>query len=313
MIDALKAMFSPGSFIPHGHYYLWKAGLVALHITADALIALTYYSIPLALFYFVLQRKDLSLNWVFLLFSAFAVSGGTTHLLEIWMLWHPMYWLLGGMKAVIALISVFTAIELLPLIPQVLALPSPTRSEQLNQDLQISQAQFAGIVDVASDAIVSINAAQQITLFNRTAERIFGYTADEVLGQSLNLLLPERYADLHHHVHQLKGKHGDKRQMGERTEIFGRRKDGSEFPVEASITQLEIGGEQLLTAFLQDITDRKQTEAALQEQQRFLQQVIDSNPSVIFVKDWEGRFRNLGTGVSLSTAARLHQNSKNSA
>lgn len=291
MLDALKAIFSPGSFVPHGHCYLWKTGLVQLHVTADALIALAYYSIPLVLFYFVHQRKDLPVKGIFLLFGAFIISCGTTHLLEIWTLWHPAYWLLGGIKAITALISVFTAIELVPVILQVLALPSSANLKQLNEDLRTSQAQFAGIVDVASDAIISINAAQKITLFNRAAEKVFGYTADEVLGQPLELLLPERYTALHHHhINQVRGKQGNTRRMGERSEIFGRRKDGTEFPAEASITRLEIAGEKLFTAFLQDVTDRKQAEAALQEQQRFLRQVIDSNPNVIFVKDWEGRF-----------------------
>src|SRR5205085_2107822 len=106
---------------PHGHCYLWQTGLVGLHIAADALIALAYYSIPLALFYFVHQRKDLPFKWIFLLFGAFIISCGTTHLLEIWTLWHPAYWLSGGMKAITALISILTTIELIPLIPKVLA------------------------------------------------------------------------------------------------------------------------------------------------------------------------------------------------
>lgn len=291
MLDALKALFSSGSFIPRGHCYLWKTGLVGLHITADALIALAYYSIPIALIYLVHQRKDLPFKWIFLLFSAFIVSCGTTHLLEIWALWYPMYWLLGGMKAITALISVFTAVEFVPLIPQVLALPSSANLKQLNEELKVSQAQFAGIVDVASDAIISINAKQEVTFFNRAAEKVFGYTAREALGQSLELLLPEHHAALHHqHVNQFKDKQGDTRRMGERSEIFGRRKDGTEFPAEASITRLEIAGKKVFTAFLKDVTDRKQAEAALQEQQRFLRQVIDSNPNIIFVKDWEGRF-----------------------
>lgn len=291
MMNIFKAIFSPESFVPDEYCYLWKTELVGLHITADTLIAFAYYFISLTLFYFVHQRKDLPFKWIFLLFSAFIISCGTTHLLEVWTLWYPAYWLSGGMKALTAVISVFTAIKLIPLIPQVLALPNSADLKQLNEDLRISQAQFAGIVDVASDAIISINAAQQITLFNRAAEKVFGYTANEVLGQSLNLLLPERYAALHHHhVHQFKGKHGNTRRMGERSEIFGRRKDGSEFPAEASITRLEIAGEQIFTAFLQDVTDRKQAEAALQEQQKFLRQVLDSNPNIIFVKDWEGRF-----------------------
>ncbi|MEH1803910.1 hybrid sensor histidine kinase/response regulator [Nostoc sp.] len=124
------------SFIPHGHCYLWQTNLVWLHILSDAFIALAYYSIPATLFYFVRKRKDLPFDWIFLLFSGFIVACGTTHLMEIWTLWHPTYWVSGFLKAVTATISVITALELVPLVPQALALPSPAQLEQANQELQ---------------------------------------------------------------------------------------------------------------------------------------------------------------------------------
>ncbi|MGF2036601.1 MAG: ATP-binding protein [Nostoc sp. CmiVER01] len=128
--------FTSGSFIPHGHCYLWQTNLVSLHILSDAFIALAYYSIPATLFYFVRKRQDLPFDWIFLLFSAFIVACGTTHLIEIWTLWHPTYWLSGFVKAVTAMISVVTAVQLIPLVPQALALPSPAQLEQANQELQ---------------------------------------------------------------------------------------------------------------------------------------------------------------------------------
>ncbi|MCC5627939.1 response regulator [Nostoc sphaeroides CHAB 2801] len=128
--------FTSGSFIPHGHCYLWQTNLVGLHILSDAFIALAYYSIPATLFYFVRKRQDLPFDWIFLLFSAFIVACGTTHLIEIWTLWYPTYWLSGFVKAVTAMISVITAVQLVPLVPQALALPSPAQLEQANQELQ---------------------------------------------------------------------------------------------------------------------------------------------------------------------------------
>lgn len=133
--------FTSGSFIPHGHCYLWQTNLVGLHILSDAFIALAYYSIPATLYYFVRKRQDLPFDWIFLLFSAFIVACGTTHLIEIWTLWHPTYWLSGFVKAVTALISVITAVQLVPLVPQALALPSPAQLEQANQELQTQIAE----------------------------------------------------------------------------------------------------------------------------------------------------------------------------
>ncbi|MFM2062787.1 MAG: hypothetical protein RLZZ507_2457 [Cyanobacteriota bacterium] len=136
MAEIWNNLFNTGLFIPHGHCYLWQTNLVMLHLLSDGLIALAYYSIPISLFYFVNQRKDLPFYWIFLLFSAFIIACGTTHLLEIWTLWHPTYWLSGLVKAVTAIISLFTALELVPLVPQALALPSPAQLKQINQELQ---------------------------------------------------------------------------------------------------------------------------------------------------------------------------------
>lgn len=141
MSELWNIFFSSGPFIPHGHCYLWKTELVWLHILSDAVIALAYYSIPSTLFYFVNKRQDLPFHWIFLLFSGFIVACGTTHLMEIWTLWHPTYWLSGLIKALTASISLFTAIQLVPLVPQALALPSPAQLEQANQQLQTQIAE----------------------------------------------------------------------------------------------------------------------------------------------------------------------------
>lgn len=124
------------AFVPHGHCYLWKPELVGLHLVSDSLIALAYYSIPLTLLYFVRQRQDLPFNWIFLLFGAFIVACGTTHLMGIWTLWHPDYWLSGTIKLITAVVSVYTAILLVPLVPQALALPSPAQLEAANLELR---------------------------------------------------------------------------------------------------------------------------------------------------------------------------------
>lgn len=129
-------LFISGPFIPHGHCYLWKTDLVWLHLVSDLVIALAYYSIPATLFYFVRKRLDLPFHWIFLLFSGFILACGTTHLMEIWTLWYPTYWLSGLIKAVTAMLSILTAVELVPLVPQALALKSPAQLEKANQELQ---------------------------------------------------------------------------------------------------------------------------------------------------------------------------------
>jgi PAS domain S-box-containing protein len=136
MLDLVNNLFSSGTFIPHGHCFLWKPALVGLHVLSDSTIALAYYSIPITLFHFVQRRKDLPLNWVLLLFAAFITACGTSHLLSIWTLWHPMYWLSGSVKALTALVSLGTAFTLVLLIPTALAIPSAAQLESTNWTLQ---------------------------------------------------------------------------------------------------------------------------------------------------------------------------------
>lgn len=166
MFELLQSFFSEGLFIPHGHCYLWKPELVWLHILSDSLIAFAYYSIPATLLYFVHKREDFPFKWLLLLFGAFIISCGTTHLIEIWTLWHPTYWLSGFMKAITAFISVYTAIILVPIIPQALALPSPAQLAAANSQLQTEVIERKLI----EETLLKTTAELEIRVEERTAQ-----------------------------------------------------------------------------------------------------------------------------------------------
>ena len=133
MLFALQ--LSDVQYIPHGHCYLWQTSLVELHVISDALIAIAYYLIPIFIIYFVRKTDELPFKNIFILFGAFILSCGTTHVAEIWTLWHPDYWIYGVLKAITALISLYTAFSLLPIIPVIINLASPKHLEELNQQL----------------------------------------------------------------------------------------------------------------------------------------------------------------------------------
>ncbi len=141
------------------------------------------------------------------------------------------------------------------------------RNHQREQQLALSEAKFSGIVSIAADAIISIDEQQRIVIFNKGAEAIFGFAAAEVLGQPLAQLLPERFHGVHvRHVQDFAAGPTTARNIGERKEILGRRKSGEEFPAEAAISKLEVGGKPVLTVVLRDISERKKAE----REQRFL-------------------------------------------
>lgn len=131
-------------------------------------------------------------------------------------------------------------------------------------ELRLAESQIATILAIAADAIISLNEQMRIMVFNDGASAMFGYTKDEIIGQPLELLIPERFRATHHgHVASFADSPVASRRMGERQEIFARRKDGSEFPAEASIAKQEIGGRRIFMVVLRDVTERKRAQAVL--------------------------------------------------
>ncbi|WRH65804.1 MAG: HAMP domain-containing sensor histidine kinase [Planktothrix sp. GU0601_MAG3] len=138
--DIFNILFNGSSFIPHGHCFLWKPGLVWMHVSSDSMIALAYLSISITLVYFVHKsRRAIPFHWMFLAFGTFIIACGITHVMEVWTLWHPMYWLSGIIKVITAFVSIVTALALPPLVPQALGLIETAHlSEQRHQNLEVA-------------------------------------------------------------------------------------------------------------------------------------------------------------------------------
>ena len=137
MFSYLQNLLDASTLSPHGYCLLWRPELIYLHVVSDAIITIAYYSIPFALGIFVSKRPDVAFGWVFWAFAIFIMACGTTHLFAIWTLWVPDYAIEGGVKAVTAIASIVTAVMLWPLLPKVLALPSPGQLRAAYAALQV--------------------------------------------------------------------------------------------------------------------------------------------------------------------------------
>jgi PAS domain S-box-containing protein len=161
------------------------------------------------------------------------------------------------------------------------------------------------ILNLTSDAIITVDEAQRIVLFNRSAERVFGYAACDVLGQSLDLLLPERFAEAHrHHVYTFRQSAETARPqvMGHQRDIVGLRKDGSEFPAEASIVKLVHDAQTSFTVILRDISARKRREDELRQSETRYRLLIDGvQDYAIYLLDPAGRIASWNGGAERLT------------
>jgi PAS domain S-box-containing protein len=131
-----------------------------------------------------------------------------------------------------------------------------------------AETKLASIIGSAMDAIISVNEHHKIVVFNAAAERVFGYSHDEALGMSVHDLLPKRFRHAHaDHIHRFGETGVTTRTMGPLRPLAALRKDGSEFPIEAAISQVEVGNQKLFTVILRDVSERKAAEA---ERERLL-------------------------------------------
>jgi len=183
----MLTIFSTNGLMPHGFCINWTPALLWSYVVADALIVLSYYSIPFALAWFVWKRKDLKFRWIYLMFGAFIFACGTTHLMSIVLLWHPLYWLDAALKATTATISIITAASLIWIIPKALLVPSPQQLEaevnerrEVQQSLQESESrllaqrqQLMTLIESIPDIILLKDENGRWLIANRPAQDIY--------------------------------------------------------------------------------------------------------------------------------------------
>jgi PAS domain S-box-containing protein len=260
MLESVAAFFNSDDFMPHGHCFLWQPHILWLHIISDAGIAAAYYALPVALIYLTRKRKDLPFKNVFWLFGAFILLCGTTHLLAIWVLWHPDYAVEGVVKAATALVSLATLAMLIKLIPEALQMVSAD-----TKALADSEMLLRAIVDNTAEGLITMNEYGIIQTFNKACERIFGYQPKEVIGKNVKVLMPEPTRGAHDSYLERYKQTGQGHIIGTvGREIEGLKKDGTVFPLELSINVISVRGQRIFSGILRDISERRRTQQALE-------------------------------------------------
>lgn len=169
-------------------------------------------------------------------------------------------------------------------------------------------ARYRALVELAPDGIVEVDSRGRIVLINAETRRMFGYAGGELLGQPVGTLMPERFRQVHLGHQAAYARNPALRAMGSGLELVGRRKDGSEFPVEISLSPTQGGGDAFAMAIIRDISERKRAEAALRESdERFRLIVNDVRDYAIFMLDPDGHIASWNIGAQLITGYRAEE------
>ena len=155
--------------------------------------------------------------------------------------------------------------------------------------LYAKEEQFRQVVHTAPDGIVLADGDGKVVSWNTAAERLFGYPEGEIIGQPLTKIMPIRYREDHLRGLERVKAAGGSTQTGRTIEVYGLRKDGSEFPIELSLSTWKSGGQMLSCSIIRDITLRKEAEAKLQQQQIEQQVLLDLIPAMVWYKDSQNR------------------------
>lgn len=263
-MDYFQLLYDTSDFPARWHCGNWTPQHGWIHIFSDVAIWGAYMAIPIVLTFFIIRRKDVPFLPVFWLFVAFIFFCGTSHLVEASIFWWPAYRLSGLLKASTAIVSWVTVVALIPVIPKALALPSLARiNDALNVALARSSSQedaLRQIIEGSMSGIVLVDSSGIIQRVNAKTERMFLISREDVVGQKIETLLPERFRAAHTKMREAFAEDPKERPMGEGRDLYGLRANNTEFPVEIGLNPITIGDESFVLADIVDMSHRRAME-----------------------------------------------------
>ncbi|MDF1759459.1 MAG: ATP-binding protein [Coxiellaceae bacterium] len=280
-MDFIENFFSTNGFMPHGMCLQWKPAILWCQVFSDAIITLAYFLIPIALIYLVIKRKDIKFRLVFVLFGAFIVFCGVTHLVAMIAFWDPIYGIQAVIKACTAIVSILTAIAVWALVPKILKMPSLQSLEEsnkllikLNIELKMTQKRNELLLESAGEGIYGLNTKGEVTFINQKALDLIGFSKDEIMGKIMHSITHYAYPDGSPYPREkcnMYASYQDGKTRKIDDEVLW-RKDGSCFPCEYTSTPIKINNTiEGAVIIFKDISDRKDHEDSMKQLTESLQ------------------------------------------
>lgn len=316
--EFFKELFSADDWPARWNCGNWTEFHGWLYIISDLAIWLAYFVIPVLLILFIKKKPSIPLPTVFWLFGAFILFCGLTHLMDAIIFWWPAYRLSASLRFLTAIISWITVVAIYKFLPVALSLKTTKDYDLELVERKKSEAKFVGLLESAPDAMVITSEDGKILMVNAQTEQIFGYNRDEIIGKDIEILIPERFH--HNHTSYREGyvENPKVRRMGIGMNLFGKRKDGSEFPVEISLSPLKVIDEEgiMVISAIRDITIQKKSELkfmVLWESAPDAKVITSSDGEILMINAQTERFFGyqrdeiIGKKVEVLIPKRFHQ------
>ncbi|MDO9365352.1 MAG: PAS domain S-box protein [Methylotenera sp.] len=302
-MQTLINLLGPNGLIPHGYCLSWNPGLLWLHVLSDTLIVLAYYSIPLTILYFIKKRKDLPFQWIFVMSSLFILACGTTHLLSMITIWHPIYGITGIAKAVTAIISVFTAISMFWIIPRALALPSSATLEaqiqetkQAKAKLQTALNTLQKIADRVPGMVFQYRLKADGTAYfpfaSEAIRQIYRVSPDEVHKDASKIFSTIHPNDLNDVITSIQTSAQELTTWHHEFRV--KFEDGTiNWLLVNAVPEREADGSTLWHGFISDISEQKRIELQVLTIQQHLQATLSAIPDILLELGLDGHCYNI--------------------
>jgi PAS domain S-box-containing protein len=293
MKDFFDKLFASSGFMPHGHCYLWKPGILWTHVIADGLIALAYFAIPLCLIFIARRRTDFQYRLLLVLFGVFIYSCGTTHIMNIITVWNPLYQLEGIIKSITAIASVSTAVVLLRITPKAVNVPTTEQWQKINRELQEQEKELAQknlAIQQSAQALkeseerytnlrelfdsVIIYQQEKIVYANLATVQLLGAeNVGQLVGKSLlDFIHPAQKESVQHKLQQLA--------TGGKVPLFEQklmRLDGQTADTELIFVPFTYSESPAVQVIIRDISERKKQENQLRESEAKFRGLFESS------------------------------------
>lgn len=238
-----------------------------LYIFSDIALWAAFFIFPFLLIKFLKRKPASPIPSVFWLLVALIIACGLTFFIDMLIFWWPGYRLSALLRFIAAIVSWVAIFSFYKYIPVALTLRTAEEVEAEVQMHKRTEAKFMGLLESAPDAMVITDSQGKIIMVNAQTETIFGYNRDEIMGQEVEILIPPRFHTRHVHNRNEYMMNPKVRAMGHGMELYGRRKNGEEFPVEVSLSPMHLvdENERVVMSAIRDITRQKMAEAEIKK------------------------------------------------